>query len=263
MTRCCVLMYHGLAERAVPSADLGTHDPLYVVGPGSFEAQMELLRADGYVGLSLGDFLRGRAGDRMTAVITFDDGNRTDYLAALPILQKLGFTATFYITTGWIGRAGFLTEPDIRALAAAGMEIGSHGHTHRYFSDMGSGELEEELARSLSVLANVLGRRVTALSAPGGRLHPKLRSLASAAGVTSIATSRFAAFDPAGDPFSVPRVPIQSTTTLDAFRSMYRCERGYFLQNALRHGVLAAAKRALGNRRYERLRSRLIRQSDV
>ena len=263
MTRSCVLMYHGLAEHAVPSAELGTHDPLYVVRPGDFEAQMEMLHADGYVGLSLGDVLRGRGADRMRAVITFDDGNRTDYLRALPILKRYGFTATFYITTGWIGRAGFLAEADIRSLADGGMEIGSHGHTHRYFSEMAPGELEEELSRSLSDLGNILGHRVTALSAPGGRMHPMLRPLASAAGVTSIATSRFAAFDPAGDPFSVPRIPVQSTTAANVFRSMYRCKRGYYMKYALRHGALAAAKRVLGNRRYDRLRTRLIRQKEA
>lgn len=259
MTRSCVLMYHGIAERAVPSAELGTHDSLYVVRPGDFERQMEMLRAEGYTGISLGDFLRDGSGAGRRVVITFDDGNRSDRLRALPILERYGFTATFYITTEWIGRPGFLTGADIRALAERGMEIGSHGHTHRYFSDMGQGELEGELSRSLSGLANVLGHQVTALSAPGGRLHPKLRVLATAAGITTIATSRFAAFEAGEDPLSVPRIPVQSTTPTTAFRSMYRCARGYYLKNALRYGTLAAAKRMLGNGRYERLRSRLIR----
>ena len=41
-------------------------------------------------------------------VLTFDDGNISDLATAAPILKTHGFGATFYITSGWVGKPGRL-----------------------------------------------------------------------------------------------------------------------------------------------------------
>src|SRR5690606_30026857 len=112
----------------------------------------------------------------------------------LPLLQRLGLTATFYVTTAWIGRPGFMDEDDIRRLDDAGMEVGSHGHTHAYFDEMSVAMLKAELARSLSILQGILDKPVQALGAPGGRLHRRLAEIAKAAGICSVGTSRTGLF---------------------------------------------------------------------
>ena len=40
--------------------------------------------------------------------ITFDDGCETDLIAAAPVLRESGFSATFYLTAGFLGTPGYL-----------------------------------------------------------------------------------------------------------------------------------------------------------
>ena len=55
-------------------------------------------------------------------VLTFDDGNVSDLTTVAPILTEHGFGATFYITSGWVGRTGRMTWEQVKELAAAGLE---------------------------------------------------------------------------------------------------------------------------------------------
>jgi peptidoglycan/xylan/chitin deacetylase (PgdA/CDA1 family) len=74
------------------------------------------------------------------AVVTFDDGLRNNYTAALPILSRLGIRATVYVACNfiggynpWVSPGGggeMLGEEDIQTLAASGWEIGAHTLSH-------------------------------------------------------------------------------------------------------------------------------------
>ena len=82
-------------------------------------------------------------------VLTFDDGNRSDFTNVPKVLKKHGFGATFYVTEG----LGFLKNPQnylsweqIRQLHEMGYEIGNHTQHHRNVSHLKSEELAESLA---------------------------------------------------------------------------------------------------------------------
>ena len=82
-------------------------------------------------------------------VLTFDDGNKSDFANVPKVLQKHGFGATFYVTEG----LGFLKNPQnylsweqIRQLHAMGYEIGNHTQHHRNVSHLKSEELAASLA---------------------------------------------------------------------------------------------------------------------
>jgi peptidoglycan/xylan/chitin deacetylase (PgdA/CDA1 family) len=68
-------------------------------------------------------------GSRTVVSLTFDDGD-ADQLAAAQILHRYRLAGTFYIITGATGTPGYLTRADLRQLAAAGNEIGSHTVSH-------------------------------------------------------------------------------------------------------------------------------------
>ena len=94
-----ILMYHNIAPAP---RDIRVYRSLYV-SPRVFARQMWLLRQLGYVGLSMTaaePYLRGEREGRV-AVITLDDGYVDNLQAAMPVLQRYGFSATCYE----IGRA--------------------------------------------------------------------------------------------------------------------------------------------------------------
>lgn len=68
--------------------------------------------------------------------LNFDDGYASDATIALPRLRALGFRGTSYVTTSAIGTPGFLSWPQIAALANAGWSIGNHSHTHVYLTSL-------------------------------------------------------------------------------------------------------------------------------
>jgi peptidoglycan/xylan/chitin deacetylase (PgdA/CDA1 family) len=82
--------------------------------------------------------------------ITFDDGFISQYQNALPILQAAGYKAGFYIITSYPGsiRPGYMNWDQIRTLAGAGHEIGSHTRTHPRLTTLSPSQLQSEIAGS-------------------------------------------------------------------------------------------------------------------
>lgn len=75
-----------------------------------------------------------------TVVLTFDDGLRSHKDFVVPLLKENGFTATFFICGGWIGKGGKITLTEIKEMEDQGFEIGNHFDQHydlRNFSAKG------------------------------------------------------------------------------------------------------------------------------
>ena len=84
------------------------------VNVGTDIVHVKSLTARGWSGWSVGQALQGVAGSGV--VITFDDGCETDLLMAGPLLHEHGMGATFYVTTGFVGKKGYLTVQQLREL---------------------------------------------------------------------------------------------------------------------------------------------------
>ena len=73
---------------------------------------------------------RGDAAPRATVVsLTFDDGTADQYRVRR-VLRTRGVRATFFVSSGIIGRRGYLTWRQLRRLRDDGHEIGGHSLTH-------------------------------------------------------------------------------------------------------------------------------------
>ena len=113
-------MYH---ELEIPGRPLCQTEPgyvRYVLHASEFQSQMQLIKSQGWRGVCVKEALRYQPD---TVAITFDDGSETDLICAAPILQELGFGATFYITTGFIGKPGYLNRSQLQELSQMGFEI--------------------------------------------------------------------------------------------------------------------------------------------
>lgn len=72
------------------------------------------------------------AGERIV-VLTFDDSVASHATVVAPMLKKLGFGATFFITEGFefaVDKEHYMTWEQIKALNDAGFEIGNHTRKH-------------------------------------------------------------------------------------------------------------------------------------
>jgi len=264
------LMYH---EIELPGRAMCQDEPgyqRYVVRNADFEAQMRWLKSEGWRGQSVSEGLGSPpldgpdlANPRLASprlpgvVITFDDGCETDLLTAAPLLRELGFSATFYVTVGFLGRPGFLTRAQLRELAELGCEIGSHSMTHAYLSDLAPEQLVREIAGSRTELAQITGQSIDHFSCPGGRWNSQVIAAARQAGYRSVASSHAIANPTAGaQPFPLGRLAVMRETPLEDFR---RLARGHGLWKIrFADSARSALKQALGNSAYDRLRGRLL-----
>lgn len=111
-----------------------------------------------------------------SAVITFDDGY-VDNLAAWEELQKRGMRATLFMVSGSIGRipawpadgrpdGRLLNAVELRALQAAGIEIGSHTVSHVRLTEANNNQLRAELSGSKTALEDALGNEISSFAYP-------------------------------------------------------------------------------------------------
>jgi peptidoglycan/xylan/chitin deacetylase (PgdA/CDA1 family) len=186
-------------------------------------------------------------------VITFDDGHVSNYTQALPLLDRHGVEAHFFITAGWTGeRAGFMTSAEIRALRAAGHTIGAHGWSHTLLTQCSPAELQHELVDAKQRLEDTLGEPVTSLSLPGGRANAGVCQAVRAAGYTTVWTSVPGATAlPLRD--RVGRYNIRAGVTDETLRQLLDPSSGALARAGRVQGWKARAQALLGDRLYARL----------
>lgn len=248
------LMYH---ELELPNRPLCQDDPgyvRYIVPIANFRQQMQFIKDSGLRGLSVSEALKDGAPEGQ--VITFDDGCETDLISAAPLLRELDFSATFYITVGFLERRGYMTRPQLRALSDMGLEIGSHSLTHPYLTDLSQDKLDDEIVRSKHELEQITGRAVLHFSCPGGRWDERVAETARRAGYRSVSTSRYAANSASTSNFSLGRVAIMRETKLDTFVSQSKGHGLWKLR--LKDSARASVKRIFGNALYDRIRAGIL-----
>jgi len=167
-------MYHSVSEFQ--------NDPFGVtVTPEIFRRQMLWLRRQGLKGTSVTDLLGATdQGNRGIVGLTFDDGYSDFATTAVPILLEFGFTATAYVLAGELGgvnrwdqggpEISLMTADQVLQVAAAGMEVGSHGLTHVSLPNLSDTELATQVVCSKAVLSELLDQEVNGFAYPYGHL---------------------------------------------------------------------------------------------
>ncbi|HCU93668.1 MAG TPA: polysaccharide deacetylase [Actinobacteria bacterium] len=174
-----VLMYHSVTPYQ--------HDPyLVTVSPQRFAQQMRWLRRRGLRGVSVAELLaareRGSAGNLVG--LTFDDGYADFTEHALPVLARHGFSATVFVIAGRLGgdnawdaggpRKPLMTARQVRQVADAGIEIGSHGLRHVSLPGVSAPALTAEVENSRAVLQGVSGQPVAGFCYPYGDVDERV-----------------------------------------------------------------------------------------
>ncbi len=189
------------------------------VGRSVFARQMTALARAGWRTLTLDEFAVPRTAHRAPRafLLTFDDGYESLATHAYPILADLGFTATTFLITDYIGktntwdvrytwkRLAHLSWSQIEQWRARGFEFGSHGATHRRLTWLDDQSVDAELRRSRELLVARLGGEVgKAIAYPFGAVDGRIIRIAKQAGYEL----GFGGVRGNGHALNQPRVPV-------------------------------------------------------
>ena len=250
-------MFHELQVPGRPPVDDHPGYLRYVVHQAAFAGHLRGMAAQHLRGVGVGS--GWESGTRDTVVLTFDDGCETDWTVAAPLLSALGFGATFYIVSDWVGRRGFMDAPQVRALHAAGFEIGSHSASHAFFNDLDERALRHEIVDSRHALEDIVGHRVRHLACPGGRTTRRAARMAHEAGYETMATSRIGRNDAGTDRYALARCAVMADTSAERVAAF--CRGTGLRRLRARQQLLTAARHVVGNRLYAGLRQYALRHS--
>lgn len=117
--------------------------------------------------------------------LAFDDGWRSIYDNALPIVEARGFRSTQYVVTGRFGFPAYMTAEEVRDMAARGHETAAHTRTHRDLTTLSASEARMEIEGSRDDLRALGVGEVESFAYPFGAFNASVIDLVRAAGYSS------------------------------------------------------------------------------
>ena len=133
-----VLMYHDIRpDNYSLSLSLPEERP-YIQRETQFAEQIIYLQSQDFQSMVVSELVALSIDNSCkNVVITFDDGALSNFYYAFPILLNASLRATFFITTDFVGKKGFMQWEHLKEMQKEGMEIGSHTVTHPIPSQLG------------------------------------------------------------------------------------------------------------------------------
>jgi peptidoglycan/xylan/chitin deacetylase (PgdA/CDA1 family) len=180
---------------------------------------------------------------RPAVAITFDDGYMDNYEFGFPLLHDRHLPATFFVTAGLlekdpsvIARTQMLSRgtyddvrplewAQVRAMHAAGMEIGAHTYSHPNLAVMSRPRALNELCRSKQIIEGRLGEQVRSMAYPFGKpgrhFTDETVTLVKEAGYEYACAVLFRAVRCSDSPFAIPRL-VATQDTVAGIREKVR-----------------------------------------
>lgn len=237
-------------------------DGFYRISVQELETLVAELRRLRYQTVSSRTFRAWQQGEgtlpERAVVLTFDDGYASHFDLVVSLLLRYRFTGTFFITVDRIGRSGYLSWEQARKLIFLGMEVGSHGLSHRPLIGLSPQDLLEELTRSKQVLEEHLGVPIRALAAPGGFWNQRVTAAARQAGYDAVWVSTIGTNGRETNPQALRRIVVRRPFSAVHLVSMVEGWQPSFWWAANQQFAIRALKRTLGAYWYEQLKCRLV-----
>ena len=215
-----ILVYHNFTTKESSS---------YKINIVEFEKQMDYLATHNYSVISLSELLKGLRDSQLPPkpiVITIDDGFKSTYTLAYPVLKKYNFPATLFLYTNFIEKNSHsLTWEEIREMTKNNIEIGSHTLSHCNLLKYKKNEnyetylarIRREIFLSKEILESKIGRKVKFFAYPYGAYSSTIKDLAIQAGYEGIVNANSMNNTLIGDPFSLNRQIIFGQSSFNSF----------------------------------------------
>ena len=215
-----ILTYHNFTNEESSS---------YKINIEKFTEQMEYLATHGFSVISSSQLLENISNNTLPlkpVVITIDDGYKSTYTLAYPILKKYHFPATLFIYTDFIEKNSYsLTWQEIQEMAENNIEIGSHTVSHCNLIKLNEKETNEdylnrirrEIFLSKEILEKEIGKEIQFFAYPYGTYSPLVKQLAIQAGYKGIFNVNSMNNNTDLELFSLNRQIIFGQISLDSF----------------------------------------------
>jgi len=210
----------------------GTKTSKLNVTPAAFEQQMEWLARNGYTVVTLARlarFLEGKeALPAKSVAITIDDGYRSSYEIAYPILRKYGFPATVFLYTDFVGASDAMSWAQMKDMTSSGLvTIQPHSKSHANLTQRLPNETDaryrDRIRREVDTPVTVIKERLSAPSFtfayPYGDVNEYVVDL-----LVKDSVGQGVTVTPGGNPFyahpyMLRRTMVFGNDDLDAFKS--------------------------------------------
>jgi peptidoglycan/xylan/chitin deacetylase (PgdA/CDA1 family) len=201
-----ILEYHVLGEAPADAP----YPELYVERP-DFRHQLEWLDENGYQAVTLDQveeaWYEGGTLSPKPVVLSFDDGYRPQFTFALPQLRKHGWAGVLNLKA----EGSDLYESNVKAMLAAGWELAAHTIHHLDLTELGSEQLEEEVAGSKQMLQDEFHVEVRNFCYPAGQFDETVIAAVQAAGYVG-ATTEIPGYAERDAPYELARFEILGST---------------------------------------------------
>ena len=190
--RVITLLYHDVIKGDDPdtSGFSGVNPAEYKLPTDEFASHLQAINNALKAPLIVPDNLEGQRFTSPPVLLSFDDGGVSAYDIIAPMLETYGLRGCFFITTDHIDTPAFVSSNQIKELHQRGHAIGSHSCSHpKKISECSREDLLDEWQRSLAILSEITGERITIASVPGGFYSRRIAETAAESGVKMLFTS--------------------------------------------------------------------------
>ena len=197
-----VLMYHRFNENKYPSTNIKLAD---------FVEQINLIKKNQFKFVNPNDFDNNLLNEKNTKkiLITVDDGFKSFYDHAWPILKKEEIPFIIFINTREVGTRGYMNWDQIKEIAKEQfVNIGNHGYSHEYLVDMKNDEIMNDINRAKADYKNNIGYNSSFFSYPFGEYSNNLKTIVKNLGFKYAFGQHSGVVDETKDFYELPRFPI-------------------------------------------------------
>lgn len=220
MSAIPVLLYHSVDDE--PRAEFAR----WSVSVRQFEEHMAVVRDGGWTTVTMAELIHLLATapdvpERLLAV-TFDDGFEDVLTRAVPAMD--GMVGTAYVTSGFLrdlpapeleppGR--MLASSQLADVAAAGWEVGVHGHRHVALDAVSRLAAARDVTESKHRVEDALGASTTGFAYPYGYHDKYVQRLVRDAGFAYAAAVKNLYSHSHDDPWGIARITIERGMSAD------------------------------------------------
>lgn len=215
-----ILYYHYIRINPDPRDTLGFQ---LSVTPANFQAQMDWLRIAGGHPVTLAQMMAAlQGGPALPAhpvVLTFDDGHDDFATKAVPVLLANHFVATTYVVPGFLNTNMYMTDQQVKDVAAAGMVVAAHTVHHVDLTKVSATVAKTEITQSKALLEAMIGQPVLDFAYPYGSVNAAIASMVSDAGFRDGAATTWGTQQCLSNRFQLHRFEVLGSDSVGAFAS--------------------------------------------